>query len=210
MPRGQRFAYRADLRDIGWVSAHPLDDARPSARPLRTLTQPELKARFRAALEAGDGVTGAHCVHEAWMRDAFAAQVEAALDALWRRAAGSIPEWLPMHYVAWLPIVYDAAARFRTRRRGRQNIYLVRLDYTDRGAGMHGVYVGMTSYPPHQRFDQHRAGIRAAGSVLKRGQELLIGPVLHLQRIAQVDAERIERDMALALADAGILVEGGH
>jgi len=144
------------------------------------------------------------------MRDAFAAQVEAALDALWRRAAGSIPEWLPMHYVAWLPIVYDAAARFRTRRRGRQNIYLVRLDYTDRGAGMHGVYVGMTSYPPHQRFDQHRAGIRAAGSVLKRGQELLIGPVLHLQRIAQADAERIERDMALALADAGILVEGGH
>jgi hypothetical protein len=76
----------------------------------------------------------------------------------------------------------------------------VRLDYTDRGADTHGVYVGMTSYPPHQRFDQHRAGIRAAGSVLKRGQELLIGPVLHLQRIAQADAERIERDMALALA----------
>jgi len=192
------------------VSAHPVDHAPPSTRPLRTLTQPELQARFRAALEAGDGVSGAHCVHEAWMRNALATQVEAALDALWRRAAGSIPDWLPMHYVAWLPIVYDVAARFRARRRGRQNVYLVRLDYTDRGAGMHGVYVGMTSYPPHQRFDQHRAGIRAAGSVLKRGQELLIGPVLHLQRIAQADAERIECDMALALADAGIMVEGGH
>jgi len=144
------------------------------------------------------------------MRDAFAAQVEAALDALWRRAAGSIPEWLPMHYVAWLPIVYDAAARFRTRRRGRQNIYLVRLDYTDRGAGMHGVYVGMTSYPPHQRFDQHRAGIRAAGSVLKRGIEVLAGPTLHLQHIRRDEAARIEAALAIALADAGIRVEGGH
>jgi hypothetical protein len=192
------------------VSAGSLDQAPPGARPLGTLTQPELQARFRAALEAADGVSGAHCVHEAWMRDAFSTHVEAALEALWRRAAASIPEWLPMHYVAWLPLVYDVAARFRARRRGRQNIYLVRLDYTDRRADTHGVYVGMTSYPPHQRFDQHRAGIRAAGSVLKRGQELLIGPVLHLQRIGQADAERIERDMARALADAGIVVEGGH
>jgi hypothetical protein len=192
------------------VSAGSLDDALPAARPLRTLTQPELQARFRAALDAGDGISGAHCVHEAWMRNAFPTHVEAALAALWQRAAASIPEWLPMHYVAWLPIVYDVAGRFRARKRGRQNIYLVRLDYTDRGADAHGVYVGMTSHPPHLRFDQHRAGIRAAGSVLKRGQELLIGPVLHLQRIARADAECIERDMASALADAGIIVEGGH
>jgi hypothetical protein len=34
--------------------------------------------------------------------------------------------------------------------------------------------------------------------------------VLHLQRIAKPDAERIERALALALADAGIMVEGGH
>lgn len=192
------------------MSAGSLDEVLPAARPLRTLTQPQLQTRFREALEAGDGISGAHCVHEAWMRNAFPAHVEAALAALWQRAAASIPEWLPMHYVAWLPIVYDVAARFGARRRGRQNIYLVRLDYTDRGADTHGIYVGMTSHPPHQRFDQHRAGIRAAGSVLKRGEELLIGPVLHLQRIAKTDAERIERDMALALADAGIKVEGGH
>jgi hypothetical protein len=192
------------------VSAGSLDNALPAARPLRALTQPALQARFGEALEAGDGMGGAHCVHEAWMRNAFGTHVEAALAALWQRAAASIPEWLPMHYVAWLPIVYAVAGRFRARRRGRQNIYLVRLDYTDRGVDTHGVYVGMTGYPPHQRFDQHRAGIRAAGSVLKRGQELLIGPVLHLQRIAHADAERIERDMASALAHAGIIVEGGH
>ena len=77
-------------------------------------------------------------------------------------------------------------------------------------AESHGVYVGMSRYAPLQRFEQHKAGIRAAGSVLKRGQELLIGPVLHLQRIAQADAVRIERDLAIALADAGLLVAGGH
>ena len=144
------------------------------------------------------------------MRNAFPSRVEVALDRLWRRAAPSIPEWLPMHYVSWLPVLYDVAATFRARTRGRQNIYLVRLDYGDRGAGTQGIYVGTTAHPPHRRFDQHRAGIRSAGSVLKRGQELLMGPVLHLQHIARADAVRIERDLALALADAGLVVEGGH
>ena len=192
------------------MSAGSLADVLPVSRPFQGLSQAELHARFDAAHRAGDGVSGAHCIHEAWMRNAFPNAVEVALAELWQHAAASIPEWLPMHYVAWLPVVYGAAARFRARKRGRQNIYLVRLDYSDRGTGTQGIYVGMTTYPPHQRFDQHRAGIRSAGSVLKRGQELLIGPVLHLQRIAQADAARIERDLASALADAGILVEGGH
>jgi hypothetical protein len=170
----------------------------------------ELQTRFREAVVAHDGIAGAHCIHESWMRNAFPTHVETALTQLWQHAADSIPEWLPMHYVSCLPIVYDVAAAFRAKRRGRRNIYLVRLDYSDRGAGMDGIYVGMTAYTPAQRFDQHRAGIRAAGSVLKRGQELLIGPVLHLQHISQADAVRIERDLATALAEAGILVEGGH
>jgi hypothetical protein len=34
--------------------------------------------------------------------------------------------------------------------------------------------------------------------------------VLHLQRIARPEAQRLEGELALALADAGILVEGGH
>jgi len=182
----------------------------PAARPLRSLREGELQARFDKALAAGDGVEGAHCIHERWMRNAFPSHIEAALTQLWTHAADSIPEWLPMHYVSWLPLVYGVAATFRAAKRGRRNIYLVRLDYGDRGAGLQGIYVGMTAYAPAQRFDQHRAGIRAAGSVLKRGQELLIGPVLHLQHIAQAEATRIERDLAAALADAGIIVEGGH
>jgi hypothetical protein len=182
----------------------------PAARPLRAAREFELQAQFREALAARDGVTGAHCIHEWWMRNAFPSRIEAALTQLWRHSAQSIPEWLPMHYVSWLALVYDVATRFQAAKRGRRNIYLVRLDYSDRGADLQGIYVGMTAYAPAQRFDQHKAGIRAAGSVLKRGQELLLGPVLHLEQIAQADAVRIEQDLAIALADAGLLVEGGH
>jgi hypothetical protein len=68
----------------------------------------------------------------------------------------------------------------------------------------------MSGYKPAQRFDQHKAGLRAAGSVLKRGLEVLAGPTLHLQRISRAEAQRIEAALAGALADAGIRVAGGH
>ena len=165
---------------------------------------------FESALAAGDGVAGAHCIHESWMRGHFAVHIEASLDLLWKRAGVSIPDWLPMRYVSWLPTAYDVAARFTANGRGRSNIYLILLDYADRRGDDHGVYVGMSRYSPSQRFDQHKQGIRAAGSVLKRGIEVLTGPTLHLQHIKRSDAARIEAALAGALADAGIRVEGGH
>jgi hypothetical protein len=174
---------------------------------MRTL---EVGAQFRAALTAADGAAGAHCVHELWMRGEFAANIESALAQLWREAAVSIPEWLPMRYVDWLPTVYELALGFRAARRGRCNLYLVLLDFEDRRRGPYGVYVGMSQYTPAQRFDQHKAGIHAAGSVLKRGIEVITGPTLHLQRIARSEALRIEAQLADALRDAGLLVEGGH
>lgn len=61
-----------------------------------------------------------------------------------------------------------------------------------------------------QRFDQHKAGIRAAGCVLKRGLEVLTGPTLHLQGIKRAAAARIEGALADSLRDAGIRLEGGH
>ena len=144
------------------------------------------------------------------MRADLGFDIDSALERLWKSAAPSIPEWLPMTYVEWLPTVYDIGARFRARRKGRSNVYLVLLDYRDRRGAPYGVYVGMSAYTPAARFDQHKAGIRAAGSVLKRGLEVLTGPTLHLQRIARADAARIEADLAAALSDAGLLVQGGH
>jgi hypothetical protein len=184
--------------------------ARPGQRPLRLRSDPDLAADFSDALAAGDGVMGAHCIHEQWMRGQYPARIEESLDRLWKSAGESIPDWLPMRYVSWLPAAYEVAARFTTQGRGRSNIYLILLDYADRRGDAHGVYVGMSRYPPAQRFDQHKAGIRAAGSVLKRGIEVLTGPTLHLQHIKRGEAARIEGALAGALADAGIRVEGGH
>ena len=182
----------------------------PTARPLAMLPRDQVEACLRTALAAREGTSGAHCIHELWMRGEFAGNIEAALAALWRSAAPSIPEWLPMRYIEWLPALYEVTLGFRATRRGRYNLYLVLLDFADRNRGPHGVYVGMTHYTPGQRFDQHKAGIRAAGSVLRRGIEVLTGPTLHLQRITRPEALRIEAQLAEALRDAGLLVEGGH
>ncbi len=144
------------------------------------------------------------------MRGEMAMTIERALERLWAKAADSIPDWLPMRYVHWLPSVYEIALGFRATAKGRSNIYLVLLDYGDNLAEPYGVYVGMSRYPPAQRFDQHKAGIRAAGSVLKRGLEILTGPALHLQHIKRAEAERIESGLAQALSMAGLRVKGGH
>ena len=63
---------------------------------------------------------------------------------------------------------------------------------------------------PEQCRQQHKAGIRAAGSVLKRGLEVLIGPVLHLQGIPRAQAEEVEEGLAEALRAEGLIVQGGH
>ena len=188
----------------------PRRPPRPADRPLRLLLPSQLHVRLESALATQDGVEGAHCIHELWMRGEFAQNIERALERLWQSAAKTVPEWLPMRYVSWLPQAYEVAARFEASAKGKSNVYLVLLDYSDRRGDAHGVYVGMSEYSPAERFDQHKAGIRAAGSVLKRGIEVLTGPTLHLQRITRKEAARIEAELAEALADAGIKVEGGH
>jgi hypothetical protein len=183
--------------------------APPGSRPLQGLTQIEIMKHLESALIRADGAVGAHCVHELWMRGEMSINIERALAGLWARAAASIPEWLPMRYIEWLPTAYEIALGFQATGKGRSNIYLVLLDYRDRD-DRYGVYVGMSKYSPAQRFDQHKAGIRSAGSVLKRGLEILTGPTLHLQYIKRSEASRIEEELALALGSAGLLVKGGH
>ncbi len=144
------------------------------------------------------------------MRGEMSINIEAALERLWRCAAASIPEWLPMRYVEWLPRAYDIAQKLHAPDKGRSNIYLVLLDYRDQRKEAYGVYVGMSNYSPAERFDQHKAGIRAAGSVLRRGLEVLTGPSLHLQSIERTQAARIEVELAQRLAAEGLRVKGGH
>jgi hypothetical protein len=181
----------------------------PASRPLKELAQRDLALRLKRAFAAADGLTGAHCIHELWMRGAVSVNIEGALGQLWASAAASIPEWLPMRYIDWLPAAYETSLKFKSSAKGRSNIYLVLLDFSDRD-GSYGVYVGMSKYSPAQRFDQHKAGIRAAGSVLKRGIEVLTGPTMHLQYIKRSEAARIEAELAEALGSAGLRVKGGH
>jgi hypothetical protein len=182
----------------------------PACRPLRGLARDEVLARLEAAFGERDGVNGAHCIHELWMRNEPPLNIERLLGLLWRAAPESVPEWLPMRYVDWLPLAYEVGGRFERQGRGRSNIYLVLLDYEDNPRGPYGVYVGATQYAPAARFDQHKAGVRAAGSVLKRGLEVLTGPVLHLQGLKRAQAEEIEEGLAEALRAEGLIVQGGH
>ena len=194
----------------GDVTSRRRQKAMPDSRPLRRLDRAAVIARLEAALVDRDGIAGAHCIHELWMRNEPPLNIERMLGLLWRAAPESVPDWLPMRYVQWLPVAYEVAARFERAGRGRSNVYLVLLDYPDSSRGPYGVYVGATQYSPAERFDQHKAGIRAAGSVLKRGLEVLTGPVLHLQRIPRAQAEEIEEGLAEALRAEGLLVQGGH
>ncbi|MFL6620349.1 MAG: hypothetical protein ACJ8MH_17210 [Povalibacter sp.] len=182
----------------------------PATRPLRLLRQVELTTRFEQALSTGDGVEGAHCIHELWMRGEMAVHIERALTRLWKHAASSIPDWLPTRHIEWLPIAYEVSAQFTAKKRGRSNLYMILLDYSDSRPDPYGVYVGMSRYSPSERFDQHKAGIRAAGSVLRRGLEVLAGPTLHLSHIGRSEASRIEEQLAEALTFRGLFVQGGH
>jgi hypothetical protein len=184
--------------------------ASPAKRPLRLVPVSNLVAQLAHTIGAADGASGAHCIHELWMRRELSVNIDELLERLWKTAARSIPHWLPMRDIAWLPLVYEVAAQFRPSRRGRANIYLVLLDYSDSRDEPHAVYVGMSRYRPEQRFDQHKSGIRAAGSVLKRGLEVLTGPALHLQNIKRRDAARIEVELAEELRAVGLFVQGGH
>ena len=191
----------------------PARSAEAAARPQRPhagASNAQLHSHFLAALGAGDGLEGAECIHELSMRGEMTLNIERLLAQLWQSAAGSIPEWLPMRHVEWLPLAYEVAGQCRPARSGRSNIYLVLLDYADSSRGPYGVYVGMTNYRAAERFDQHKAGIRASGSVLKRGLEVLTGPVAHLQRISRIEATRIEAELAEALRARGLIVQGGH
>src|SRR5579871_6195469 len=96
----------------------------PAARPLCRLADAELRTMLRDALARGLGLSGAHCIHELWMRGEIGINVNAELERLWKSAPQSIPEWLPMRHIEWLPLVYQVAARCRARARGRTNIYL--------------------------------------------------------------------------------------
>jgi hypothetical protein len=74
-----------------------------------------------------------------------------------------------------------------------------------------GLYVGQTSRDPDWRFDQHKAGYKASGSVRRFGVRLLPELVDHLNPMRQWESLELEAALADTFRAAGVpWVEGGH
>jgi len=77
-----------------------------------------------------DGVTGAHCIHELWMRGEFAGNIEPALQMLWHGAAESIPDCCPCATSTGCRTAYEVSERF-PRGAGVRLISTLAADYSD-------------------------------------------------------------------------------
>src|SRR5262249_56495658 len=104
--------------------------------------------------------------------------------------------------------------RGRERKRARaaprlsHNVYVVELDpavlkirrFRARNPnyvkGQSCVYVGMTGLPPGERFQNHKAGVKANWFVQKYGTGLLPDLFVHLNPMPHESAVQMEKDLA--------------
>lgn len=98
------------------------------------------------------------------------------------------------------------------------NVYVVELDpavlrirrFRARNPGyrkgMPAVYVGMTGLPPGERFQNHKAGVKANWYVKKFGLGLLPDLFAHLNPMPYAAAQKMEQDLADELQEKGYAV----
>ncbi len=94
-------------------------------------------------------------------------------------------------------------------RSGHHSVYVVYLR-NPKGDGRAGYYVGMTGLTPEQRFQNHKAGIKAAGVVRRCGVRLVPKLYAHLNPMTYADALTMEVRLAQELRARGFQVFGGH
>jgi predicted GIY-YIG superfamily endonuclease len=93
--------------------------------------------------------------------------------------------------------------------RAHHNVYVVYLRNPN-GDGKAGYYVGMTGLSPEQRFQNHKAGIKAASVVTKHGVRLVPKLYEHLNPMSYGAAKVMEVQLAGELRQRGFVVFGGH
>jgi predicted GIY-YIG superfamily endonuclease len=93
--------------------------------------------------------------------------------------------------------------------RDHHNVYVVYLR-NPRGDGKAGYYVGMTGLSPEQRFENHKAGVKAARIVKKFGERLVPRLYQHLNPMPYARAKEMEVLLADSLRKRGFVVFGGH
>ena len=69
--------------------------------------------------------------------------------------------------------------------------------------GMPCVYVGMTGLPPGERFQNHKAGVKANWFVKRYGKGLLPELFEHLNPMPYEAAQKMEQDLADELQEKG-------
>lgn len=113
-----------------------------------------------------------------------------------------------------MAIARRATLRLRATTAGargaKHSVYIALLE-DRRRACRWGLYVGQTSCDPDVRFDQHKAGYKASGSVKRFGVRLLPELVAHLNPMRGWEALELEAALAEELTRAGApWVAGGH
>ena len=95
------------------------------------------------------------------------------------------------------------------RSSGHHHVYVVYLR-NPKGDGKAGYYVGMTGLTPDRRFQNHKAGVKAARIVRKFGQRLVPRLYAHLNPMPYARAKEMEVMLADSLRKRGFTVFGGH
>ena len=114
----------------------------------------------------------------------------------------------------WMPRAVRAAGTLSAITAGqagaKHSVYVILL-HDPRVPQRWGLYVGQTSRDPDWRFDQHKAGYKASGSVRRFGVRLLPELVDHLNPMRQWESLELEAGLAETFRAAGVpWVEGGH
>ena len=95
------------------------------------------------------------------------------------------------------------------KRAGHHSVYVVYLR-NPKGDGKAGYYVGMTGLTPEARFQNHKAGHKAARVVKKHGERLVPKLYAHLNPMSYKHAQQMEVTLADSLRKRGYVVFGGH
>ena len=97
----------------------------------------------------------------------------------------------------------------KSRKSDHHCVYVVFLR-NPKGDGKAGYYVGMTGLTPEARFENHKAGRKAARVVTRCGVRLVPRLYAHLNPMPYAKAKEMEVALADSLRKRGYAVYGGH
>lgn len=110
---------------------------------------------------------------------------------------------------AWLRRLKGIMNKFKTKTRGRSQVYLACL-YNCEGNKDHWIYVGQTGLTVEERYRDHKNGHRASKWVTRYGIGLLKPYFKHLKEMSYEESKELEKKVYKKLKEAGFKVKGGH